>query len=82
MAKAGLHPAKNLDTALAHQLSGCLGSILLADAYDVKIEPAFLATMRTLAARLKPPADVTRPTRRVRRKQPLRGPQFPLQFVI
>jgi NTP pyrophosphatase (non-canonical NTP hydrolase) len=56
MAKEGLRPAKNLDAALAHELADCLWSILLlADIYGVKLEPVFLATMRTLGRKLTPP---------------------------
>ena len=57
MAKEGLRPAKtqNLDAALAHELSDCLWSILLlADAYQVSLEPAFLRTMRELEQKLTP----------------------------
>lgn len=57
MAKEGLRPAQaqNLDAALAHELADCLWSILLlADAYQVKLEPAFLATMRELERKLTP----------------------------
>ena len=49
MAKSGLRPAKDLDVALAHELADCLWSILLlADAYNVKLEPAFLRAMQQL----------------------------------
>lgn len=57
MAKEGLRPAKgqNLDAALAHELADCLWSILLlADAYQVPLEPAFLRTMRELEQKLTP----------------------------
>ena len=57
MAKQGLRPAKaqNLDAAIAHELSDCLWSILLlADANQVPIEPAFLRTMRELEQKLTP----------------------------
>lgn len=58
MAKQGLRPAqaRDLDAALAHELSDCLWSILLlAEAYHVPLEPAFLRTMRALERKLTPP---------------------------
>jgi len=48
----------------------------------VKLEPAFLATMRPLAAHLKPLVELTRPTRRLHRKQPSKSLQSHLHFVI
>ncbi len=56
MAKSGLRPAKDLDVALAHELADCLWSILLlADAYNVKLEPAFLRAMQQLEQKLTAP---------------------------
>ena len=72
MAKEGLRPAqaKNLDAALAHELADCLWSILLlADCYGVKLEPAFLHTMRQLREKLTPP-------RRTKTAQTSRARQF------
>ncbi len=71
MAKEGLRPAKakDLDAALAHELADCLWSILLlADAYAVKLEPAFLTTMRLLEEKLTAPRRTkTGQTSRARR---------------
>ncbi len=70
MAKAGLRPAKNLDAALAHELADCLWSILLlADAYHVKLEPAFHRTMDDLANRLTPRSAAAANPRTRRRKE-------------
>jgi NTP pyrophosphatase (non-canonical NTP hydrolase) len=56
MAKEGLRPAEDLDVALAHELADCLWSVLLlADAYSVKLEPAFFTTMRQLEQKLTAP---------------------------
>lgn len=71
MAKEGLRPAKakDLDAALAHELADCLWSVLLiADAYAVKLEPAFLTTMRQLEQKLTAPRRTkTARTSRARR---------------
>ncbi len=71
MAKEGLRPAKakNLDAALAHELADCLWSVLLlAEAYAVKLEPAFLTTMRDLEQKLTAPRRTkTARTSRARR---------------
>ena len=69
MAKEGLRPAKNLDAALAHELADCLWSVLLlADAYAVKLEPAFVTTMRQLEQKLTAPRRTkTARTSRARR---------------
>jgi NTP pyrophosphatase (non-canonical NTP hydrolase) len=71
MAKEGLRPtkAKDLNAALAHELADCLWSILLlADAYQVKLEPAFLATMRHLEQKITAPRRTkTARTSRARR---------------
>ena len=48
----------------------------------MKLEPAFLATLRPLAAHLNPLVELTRPTRRLPRKQPSKGLQSHLHFVI
>jgi NTP pyrophosphatase (non-canonical NTP hydrolase) len=51
MAKAGARPVADVDQKLAHELSDCLWSILvLARAYDIDLEKAFLATMREIEA--------------------------------
>jgi NTP pyrophosphatase (non-canonical NTP hydrolase) len=51
--KAGVRPRDDLDTALAHELADCLWSVLiLADAYDVDLEAAFVQTMEGLSEHL------------------------------
>ena len=46
MAQAGIRAIPDADRKLAHELADCLWSILvLAQAYDVDIEHAFLQTM-------------------------------------
>jgi NTP pyrophosphatase (non-canonical NTP hydrolase) len=51
--KEGVRPREGLDQALAHELADCLWSVMvLADAYDVDLETAFLGTMRELNAHL------------------------------
>jgi NTP pyrophosphatase (non-canonical NTP hydrolase) len=51
MAKAGARPATDVDRKLAHELGDCLWSVLvLARAYDIDLEKAFLATMREIEA--------------------------------
>ncbi len=71
MAKEGLRTtkAKDLDDALAHELSDCLWSVLLlAEAYQIKLEPAFLATMQHLEQKLTAPRRTkTARTSRARR---------------
>jgi NTP pyrophosphatase (non-canonical NTP hydrolase) len=71
MAKEGRRStkAKNLEAALAHELADCLWSVLiLASAYDVKLEAAFLQTMKELEEKLTPPRRTkTARTSRVRR---------------
>lgn len=75
VAKQGLRPAKNLDAALAHELADCLLSVLLiADSYDVALEPAFLATMRLLGQKLTPPRR-TKTARKSRAHQVALGPR-------
>lgn len=52
--KAGVRPRDDLDEALAHELADCLWCVLtLAEAYDVDLESAFLASMGSLAAQLE-----------------------------
>ena len=51
--KAGVRPREDLDEALAHELSDVLWCVLvLADAYDVDLEAAFLDTMADLTEHL------------------------------
>jgi NTP pyrophosphatase (non-canonical NTP hydrolase) len=55
MAKSGARPADDVDRRLAHELADCLWSVLvLAQAYDVDLEKAFLATMDELERKLAP----------------------------
>ena len=72
MAKDGLRPAQQLEPRLRHELGDCLWSLLvLAEACDVDLEAAFLATMDELEQRLKP-RRVTTP-RRTRTARTSRG---------
>jgi NTP pyrophosphatase (non-canonical NTP hydrolase) len=51
--KEGVRPLEGLDEALAHEIADCLWSVLvLADAYGVDLETAFVSTMRELNAQL------------------------------
>jgi NTP pyrophosphatase (non-canonical NTP hydrolase) len=51
--KAGVRPREDLDEALAHELSDVLWCVMvLADAYDVDLEAAFVQTMDDLAEHL------------------------------
>ncbi len=65
MAKAGARPVADVDAKLAHELADCLWSVLvLARAYDVDLERAFLRTMDELDTKLRAlppgsPADST-----------------------
>jgi NTP pyrophosphatase (non-canonical NTP hydrolase) len=62
MAKEGRRagPA-DIDSRLAHELADCLWSVLvLADAYGIDLEQAFLATTAELEARIAPTAADTR----------------------
>ncbi len=53
MAKAGARPVADVDAKLAHELADCLWSVLvLARAYDVDLERAFLRTMDELDTQL------------------------------
>lgn len=55
MAREGRRASRHadLDAALAHELSDCLWSVLvLADAYGIDLEKAFLRTMRELKQRI------------------------------
>jgi NTP pyrophosphatase (non-canonical NTP hydrolase) len=53
MAKAGARPVADVDAKLAHELADCLWSVLvLARAYDIDLERAFLRTMDDLDAKL------------------------------
>jgi NTP pyrophosphatase (non-canonical NTP hydrolase) len=65
MAKEGRRTSEkpDLDAALAHELADCLWSILvLADAYQIDLEAAFLRTMRELETKLTP-GNLTPPRR-------------------
>ncbi len=54
-AKNGVRTIDNVDEKLAHELADCLWSvIILADAYGVDLEQAFLQTMSDLEDALKP----------------------------
>ncbi len=56
MAKAGARPVDDADRRLAHELADCLWSVLvLAQAYDVDLEKAFLASMDEIEAKLERP---------------------------
>jgi NTP pyrophosphatase (non-canonical NTP hydrolase) len=47
--KEGVRPRDDLDAALAHELADCLWSVMvLAQAYDVDLESAFVQTMGEL----------------------------------
>jgi NTP pyrophosphatase (non-canonical NTP hydrolase) len=51
--KEGVRPRDDLDEAFAHELADCLWSVIvLADAYDVDLESAFLQTMGELRGQL------------------------------
>jgi NTP pyrophosphatase (non-canonical NTP hydrolase) len=58
MAKDGRREGPpDLEAKLAHELADCLWSVLvLAEAYGVDLEQAFLATMADLEAKLPAPA--------------------------
>ena len=52
-AKNGVRQIDDLDDQLAHELADCLWSVMvLADAFDVDLENAFLETMTVLEQRL------------------------------
>lgn len=54
-AKNGVRAIDDVDEKLAHELADCLWSvIILADAYGVDLEQAFLQTMSDLEDALKP----------------------------
>ncbi len=54
MAKAGARPIADVEAKLAHELADCLWSVLvLARAYDVDLERAFLRTMDDLDTKLR-----------------------------
>jgi NTP pyrophosphatase (non-canonical NTP hydrolase) len=51
--KEGVRPRDDLDAALAHELADWLWSVMvLADAYEVDLESAFLRTMGELSEEL------------------------------
>jgi NTP pyrophosphatase (non-canonical NTP hydrolase) len=51
--KEGVRARDDLDAALAHELADCLWSVMvLADAYEVDLESAFLQTMDALSKQL------------------------------
>jgi NTP pyrophosphatase (non-canonical NTP hydrolase) len=51
--KEGVRPRTDLDEAFEHELADCLWSVMvLADAYDVDLEAAFLRTMSELREQL------------------------------
>ncbi|HEY0475137.1 MAG TPA: MazG nucleotide pyrophosphohydrolase domain-containing protein [Kribbella sp.] len=51
--KEGVRPREDLDAAFEHELADCLWSVMvLADAYDVDLEAAFVRTMSELRERL------------------------------
>ena len=51
--KEGVRPRDDLDEAFAHELADCLWSVMvLADAYEVDLESAFLRTMGELKDQL------------------------------
>lgn len=53
MAKAGARRVDGVDAKLEHELADCLWSVLvLAKAYDVDLERAFLRTMADLEAKI------------------------------
>jgi len=54
MAKSGARDVPGVDAKLAHELADCLWSVLvLARAYDIDLERAFLRTMDELEAKLQ-----------------------------
>ncbi len=54
MAKKGMRKISDVDKKLAHELADCLYCIIiLADAYGIDIEKAFLKTMNELEKKLK-----------------------------
>ena len=54
MAKEGVRDVQDVDTALAHELSDCLWSIIvLADYYNVDLEDSFSKTMGELESRIQ-----------------------------
>ncbi|GAA1649147.1 hypothetical protein GCM10009744_45730 [Kribbella alba] len=51
--KEGVRPRADLDEAFAHELADCLWSVMvLADAYEVDLEAAFVRTMSELREHL------------------------------
>ena len=59
LANEGVRHLPEAKERLAHELADCLWSVLvLARLYDIDLEPAFLATMDTLAAELAARAPV------------------------
>lgn len=51
--KEGVRPRDDLDEAFAHELADCLWSVMvLADAYEVDLEGAFVRTMGELKDQL------------------------------
>ncbi len=62
MAKEGVRAAANLDARLRHEFGDCLWSLLvLADAYGVDLENAFLQTMDELEARIRAERAMAKP---------------------
>lgn len=61
MAKAGARVEPNIDEKLAHELADCLWSVLvLAEAYGVDLERAFLKTMDGIETKLRAEDGVNR----------------------
>ncbi|WP_206686074.1 MazG nucleotide pyrophosphohydrolase domain-containing protein [Kribbella qitaiheensis] len=51
--KEGVRPRADLDEAFAHELADCLWSVIvLADAYEVDLESAFVRTMGEMEGQL------------------------------
>jgi NTP pyrophosphatase (non-canonical NTP hydrolase) len=54
MGKDGFRDIENVDEKLKHELADCLYSVfLIAEKYDVDLEPAFMETMDELESRAK-----------------------------
>lgn len=58
MAQAGVRTIPDAEAKLAHELADCLWAVLvLADHYQIDLEPAFLHTMTAIEESLNPSSD-------------------------
>jgi NTP pyrophosphatase (non-canonical NTP hydrolase) len=75
MAKEGIRPAARLDARLRHEFGDCLWCLfVLADAYGVDLEHAFLQTMDELETRIRGERATAKPrTKTARTSRAHRG---------